>query len=121
MARLHDELVALAARGITSPPPGDDPRPGDGTPPGADASEPWFPEILLVVEGKSGAVVRLVTADPRVRIIPAPGEGDDEITRLAGSVEGRRVVVTADQELRRRCRRAGAEVTGPRWLTGLLR
>jgi len=29
-------------------------------------------------------------------------------------------VVTADRELRGRCMAAGASVTGPRWLLGLL-
>ena len=34
---------------------------------------------------------------------------------------GRRVVVTADRELRARCAAAGAEILGPGWLLGLLR
>jgi hypothetical protein len=109
MARLHDELVVLAARGIAAPPPG-----GDG------AGGTWFPHIILVVEGKSRAAAAAVTADPRVELVAAAGEGDDEIARLAASVPGRRIVVTADQQLRGRSQRAGAEVAGPRWLTGLL-
>lgn len=113
MARLHGELVELAAQGIGVPPPGG----GDGA---GQPAVPWFPRILLVVEGKSRAVAGLVAADPRVEIVLAPGEGDDEIARLAGSVPGRRFVITADQALRDRSIRAGAEVAGPRWLTGLL-
>jgi hypothetical protein len=155
MARLHGELVVLAAHGIPVPPPGGAhavPRGADpagttpagttpagttpagttpaGTTPGGTAPAgagqpgepvlPWFPHILLVVEGKSRAAARLVTADLRVELVHAPGEGDDEIARLAGSVAGRRIVITADQRLRDRCLRAGAEVAGPRWLTGLL-
>jgi hypothetical protein len=109
MARLHGELVALAGRGIVGPPPG-----GDG------AGGTWFPRIILVVEGRSRAVARMVQADPRVEVVAAAGEGDDEIARLAGSVPGQRIVVTADALLRARSQRAGAQVVGPRWLTGLL-
>jgi rRNA-processing protein FCF1 len=55
-----------------------------------------------------------------VRVVSAPGSGDDEIVRLVRSLPGRRVVVTADRELRRQCEAAGAEVTSPSWLYGLL-
>jgi 8-oxo-dGTP diphosphatase len=55
-----------------------------------------------------------------VRVVCAPGSGDDTIARLAGELGGRRLVVTADRELRSRSTAAGALVTGPRWLTGLL-
>ncbi|HEY7431142.1 MAG TPA: hypothetical protein VH641_10465 [Streptosporangiaceae bacterium] len=113
MARLHDELVVLAAHGVPVPPPGAEAA--------GRSAVPWFPHVLLVVEGKSRAAAGLVTADTRVEMVLAPGEGDDEIARLSGSVPGRRIVITADQELRDRCRRAGAEVAGPRWLTGLLK
>ena len=61
-----------------------------------------------------------VPADGAVQVVAAPGEGDDTIADLAGRLPGRRFVVTADRELRRRCVAAGAEVTGPRWLTDLL-
>ena len=50
----------------------------------------------------------------------APAEGDDTIVELAGRLPGRRFVITADRELRRRCVAAGAAVTGPRWLTAQL-
>jgi rRNA-processing protein FCF1 len=69
-----------------------------------------------VVEGRARAVLDLVGPAPRVRVVAAPGEGDDEIASLAGRLTGRRVVVTADRELRRRCEAAGAAVTGPGWL-----
>jgi rRNA-processing protein FCF1 len=55
-----------------------------------------------------------------VRVVPAPGEGDDAIAGLAEQLAGQRIVVTADRELRRRCEAAGAAVTGPRWLLGEL-
>jgi 8-oxo-dGTP diphosphatase len=157
MARLHGELAALAAHGLTGPVPGagaaPEPRsaaeagaaagPGGAAGPGvtagaagagtvaeaggaagADAAGPagetaggrWFPHIYLVVEGRTRAVLDLVGPAPRVRVVAARGEGDDEIASLAGRLTGRRVVVTADRELRRRCEAAGAAVTGPGWL-----
>ena len=71
---------------------------------------------LLVVEGRARAVLDLVAPAPRVRVVAARGEGDDEIASLAGRLTGPRVVVTADRELRRRCEAAGAAVAGPGWL-----
>jgi 8-oxo-dGTP diphosphatase len=130
MARLHGELAALAARGITGPVPGG-PTAGGPTAGGAAAGgaadggaadggdEPggrWFPQVVLVVEGRARAVTGLVEPDPGVRVVAARGEGDDEIAGLAGRLSGPRVVVTADRELRRRCEAAGAAVTGPGWL-----
>ncbi|HTS96851.1 MAG TPA: NUDIX domain-containing protein [Streptosporangiaceae bacterium] len=55
-----------------------------------------------------------------VRVVAAPGSGDDTIAELAAGVAGRRLVVTADRQLRQRCVAAGASVTGPGWLLGLL-
>jgi 8-oxo-dGTP diphosphatase len=123
MARLHGELVALAARGIPGPVPGEpagsgEPDPGGTGGPGP--GEPWFPDIVLVVEGRARAVLDLVSQAPGVQVVPARGEGDDAIAGLAGQLPGQRVVVTADRELRRRCEAAGATVTGPRWLISLL-
>jgi 8-oxo-dGTP diphosphatase len=56
----------------------------------------------------------------RVRVVAAPGSGDDTIAELARDLPGRRLVVTADRELRDRCTAAGASVTGPGWLLGQL-
>jgi 8-oxo-dGTP diphosphatase len=138
MARLHGELAALAAAGIAGPVPGEPGaagRTGAAGEAGAEGSAAeqagaegeagaagetaggrWFPEVLLVVEGRARAVLDLVAPAPRVRVVAAPGEGDDEIASLAGRLTGPRVVVTADRELRRRCEAAGAAVTGPGWL-----
>jgi 8-oxo-dGTP pyrophosphatase MutT (NUDIX family) len=116
MARLHRELVALAAGGIARLPDGADGR----DEPGLDR---WFPRFVLVVEGKARAVLDRVPGGEdagAVRVVAAPGEGDDTIADLAGRLPGRRFVVTADRELRRRCLAVGAEVTGPRWLTAQL-
>ena len=123
MARLHGELAALAAAGIVGPVPGEPGAAGDagaaGEPDAAGEAAGggrWFPDVLLVVEGRARAVVDLVAPAPRVRVVAARGEGDDEIASLAGRLTGPRVVVTADRELRRRCEAAGAAVTGPGWL-----
>jgi 8-oxo-dGTP pyrophosphatase MutT (NUDIX family) len=110
MTRLHGELVALAADGIARLP--DD---GDGA-----TLDRWYPRFVLVVEGKARAVLARVPSDGAVQVVAAPAEGDDTIADLAGRLPGRRFVVTADRELRRRCVAAGAAVTGPRWLTAQL-
>ena len=126
MARLHDELAALAVRGIPGPVPGAGPEgaaPGDPEPAetgGSGAGDRWFPDIVLVVEGRARKVLDLVPRSPDVRVVAARGEGDDEIAGLAGLLPGQRIVVTADRELRRRSEAAGAAVAGPRWLTRLL-
>lgn len=95
-AALHERLVEVAARHL------------DGD------------HIVLVLEGAARAALRGI--DPNaagVRAVAAPGSGDDEIVRLVGLLPGRRLVVTADRALRRRCRDAGAEVVGPAWLHAL--
>ena len=118
MARLHGELAALAARGLTGPVPGGAAS-AAASAVAAAGDEPggrWFPQVVLVVEGRARAVSGLVETDPGVRVVAARGEGDDEIAGLAGRLSGQRVVVTADRELRRRCEAAGAAVTGPGWL-----
>jgi rRNA-processing protein FCF1 len=56
-----------------------------------------------------------------VRVVEARGSGDDTIVAVVHELPGRRVVVTADRELRARCAAAGAEILGPGWLLGLLR
>jgi 8-oxo-dGTP diphosphatase len=145
MARLHSELAALAARGIRGPVPGDlpesrgsgdagdgpgsagapepgsasAPEPGSAGAPGAGQDDPdghWYPQVILVVEGRTRKVLSLVSPAPGVQVVAARGEGDDEIADLAGRLPGPRVVVTADRELRRRVTAAGAAVTGPGWL-----
>ena len=110
MLRLHDELAALAAGGVARLPDNGD----------AAALDRWYPRFVLVVEGKARAVLDRARGDGAVRVVAAPAEGDDTIADLACRLPGRRFVVTADRELRRRCVAAGAAVTGPRWLTALL-
>ena len=52
-------------------------------------------------------------------VVAAQGSGDDTIAALAAQIAGRRIVVTADRELRQRCVAAGAAVAGPGWLLAL--
>jgi hypothetical protein len=116
MARLHGELAALAAQGIRGPVPGGPAAAGEADSGDGAARGRWYPRIILVVEGRSRKVLGLVSPVPSVEVVAARGQGDDEIAGLAGRVPGRRIVVTADRELRRRCEAAGAVVTGPNWL-----
>ncbi len=130
--RLHGELAALSARGVASL-PGEmaSTAPEGAVPPQAAvaAIERWFPDLVLVLEGAARAAARDDGTAPvpggpglgsRVRLVAAAGSGDDTIAKLARDLPGRRLVVTADRELRRRCVAAGASVTGPRWLLGQL-
>ncbi|MFJ8942201.1 NTP pyrophosphohydrolase [Streptomyces sp. NPDC102395] len=72
-------------------------------------------EIVLVVEGAA----RGISTVPGVRVESAPGSGDDHIVALVSdATDRRRLVVTADRELRRRVTELGAEVTGPRTVRG---
>jgi 8-oxo-dGTP diphosphatase len=108
--RLHAELAALAARGRPVLP---------------DDTEPE--EFVMVLEGATRAAAARINAaqindaGPGVRVVQADGSGDDAIVALVRELTGRRVVVTADRELRRRCEAAGAEVFGPSWLISLAR
>ncbi|WP_200216567.1 hypothetical protein [Micromonospora coerulea] len=94
-ARLRDALVPVAAAGL---PP--------------DLLAPV--EVVLVLEGAA----REVPAVPGVTVVAAPGSGDDTMVELvaAAAPDRRRLVVTADRELRGRVEALGAEVYGPRWL-----
>jgi 8-oxo-dGTP diphosphatase len=130
-ARLADQLAPLVTGGLTELPDGmaAAPRasyfPLDG---GGDAelgrmgdgqtTLRWLPEVVLVVEGQARPAAD--AAPGPVRVLAAPAGGDDTIAVLAAHTPGRRVVVTADRELRQRCLAAGAAVTGPSWLLGTL-
>jgi 8-oxo-dGTP diphosphatase len=124
--RLHAELVALAASSTALA--------ASGRPILPDETEP--PEFVMVLEGAARpAAARIAAAgteagaeeragagaaEDRVRVVRADGSGDDAIVALVRELPGRRFVVTADRELRRRCVAAGAAVLGPSWLIGLL-
>ncbi|MFF2124674.1 NTP pyrophosphohydrolase [Streptomyces olivochromogenes] len=72
-------------------------------------------ELVLVVEGAAKGVESV----PGVRVVEAPGSGDDRIVELVTEAGDRPVlVITADRELRRRVTESGAEVAGPRTVRG---
>ena len=108
--RLCQEVVSLAARGV----------PAERMPVGMPVPAVW----VLVLEGQAReAAAGLTGAPPSVRVVTAPGSGDDSIVAeaaVASVDDGACLVVTADRELRRRCEEVGALVVGPGWLLGLL-
>jgi 8-oxo-dGTP diphosphatase len=115
--RLRDQLVALAAEGLVALP--------ESVP--APALDRWFPDYVLVVEGAARSMAAAHggggsqdSPPDRVWVLAARGSGDDTIAQAAHQIQGRRLVVTADRELRDRCQAAGASVTGPSWLLGVL-
>ncbi len=136
--RLRDELAPLVIEGITELPDGmGTPSADMGTAPATDGRLldgrrargitarvdgytrlRWMPAIVLVVEGAARPAA-VDAGDSPVRVVAASGSGDDTIAALAGQTSGRRIVVTADRELRARCRAARASVAGPSWLLGL--
>jgi 8-oxo-dGTP diphosphatase len=124
--RLRDQLVPLITEGITDLPAGTaGARPVQRT--GSDVADQgagqigmrWMPDVVLVVEGAARPAAAEGGAGP-VQVVAARGAGDDTIAALAGEISGRRLVVTADRELRERCIAAGASVAGPGWLLRLL-
>ena len=91
--RLRDALVPLATEGL----------PEHADPP---------LEVVMVVEGAA----RGIESVPGVRLVAAPGSGDDAIVDVVAS-DGRgrpTFVVTADRGLIERVRALGAENVGPR-------
>ncbi len=111
--RLVGQLSVLASDGVTRLPESVD----------APELEHWFPQFVVVLEGAACAAQTddaVSRTGSRLEIVRARGSGDDQIARLAEQTNGRRLVVTADRELKARCEVAGAAVTGPRWLLDLL-
>jgi len=116
--RLGREVMALAAR------------------PGEAHASAW----VLVLEGQAREAAALLqeeaqsqnqAAQPQnqeagavpVRIVAAPGSGDDAIVGVVAETVARDetcLVVTADRELRQRCEELNASVVGPGWLLRLL-
>lgn len=113
--RLCRQVTALAVRGV----------PADRMPAGLPGPGQW----VLVLEGRARDAAGPaglagedggVSPPARVRVVAAPGSGDDAIVGELRALDGPCLVVTADRELRRRCEAAGAAVAGPGWLLGLL-
>ena len=109
--RLHADLAQLAASGQPVLPPDPDSAPNPDSAP---------PEFVMVLEGAARAAAGRIEPAERVRVVVADGSGDDAIVALVRELPGRRVVVTADRELRRRSAAAGASAQGPGWLLGQL-
>jgi 8-oxo-dGTP diphosphatase len=117
--RLHADIARLAASGRAILP----------DEPGKTGTErAGAPGFVMVLEGAAkAAAARLAPAEPdtppgpgEVRVVQAAGSGDDAIVAVVRQLPGRRVVVTADRELRERCVAVGAEIRGPGWLLGLI-
>ena len=108
--RLCLSVAELAARGV----------PAARMPNVLPAPAAW----VLVLEGQArAAAASLTDVPPEVRVVTAPGSGDDAIVAEVASLAADAVsclVVTADRELRRRCAVLGAGVAGPGWLIELL-
>ena len=107
--RLCRSVAELAARGV----------PAARMPGGLPAPAAW----VLVLEGQARAAASLADVPPEVRVVTAPGSGDDAIVAEVASLTAASascLVVTADRELRRRCAALGAAVAGPGWLIELL-
>ena len=104
-----------------------------------DGSAPDVAAWVLVLEGQAREAVALLAdelneldegLDERadgepaiVRLVSAPGSGDDAIVSVVADAAARSetcLVVTADRELRRRCEELNASVVGPGWLLRLL-
>jgi len=96
------------------------PRRGIGRMADGEIQMRWMPDVVLVVEGAAKPAAAQGAGASPVQVVAAAGSGDDTIAELAGQARGRRIVVTADRDLRRRCVEAGASVAGPSWLLGLL-
>jgi 8-oxo-dGTP diphosphatase len=129
-SRLRGQLAPLVTAGVPALPgeiavgePGPFGEPGESAVSGggrrAVLRMTWLPDIVLVVEGAARPAAA-EAGTGQVRVLAAPGSGDDTIAELAAYTAGRRVVVTADRELQRRCLAAGAEIAGPGWLLGLI-
>jgi 8-oxo-dGTP diphosphatase len=121
--RLHAELARLAASGRPVP---------------LDGAGPARPGFVMVMEGAAKAAAARICAEERtpdcgtlesavsvrpgeVRVVQAPGSGDDAIVAVVRELSGHCYVVTADRGLRARCTAEGAKILGPGWLLGLLR
>jgi hypothetical protein len=78
---------------------------------GPDGEPVSFAEVVVVVEGAA----RAVPAPDGLRVVRAPGSGDDAVVRCAEESAAPVLVVTADRGLRERLPAVTA-VSGPGWL-----
>ncbi len=71
--------------------------------------------VVVVLEGRARPGV-VEGEEDGVRVVHAPGEGDDTIAAFAQDSPDPVRLVSADRELADRVRRLGGDVVGPNWL-----
>jgi 8-oxo-dGTP diphosphatase len=125
---LEGAAKAAAGRLSAASPAGSPPgaaTPGAATPgaatPGAATTGAATTGAATTGAATTGAATTRAARAGEVRVVLAPGSGDDAIVAVVRELPGHRVVVTADRELRERCVAAGATILGPGWLLALLR
>ena len=75
--------------------------------------------VVVVLEGAARGGVEEGIADG-VRVLHAPGSGDDMLIAVAADAASQVTLVTADRTLRQRAEALGADVASPGWLIALL-
>jgi hypothetical protein len=75
--------------------------------------------VVVVLEGAARRGVAEGT-DKGVRVLHAPGSGDDMLVAVATGATTQVTIVTADRALRQRAEAVGARAAGPGWLLDLL-
>ena len=85
----------------------------------AAAADRFGQPVVVVLEGAARGGVGEGVADG-VRVVHAPGSGDDMLIEVTAGADGQVTLVSADRELRQRAEALGAQVVGPRWLLDLL-
>ena len=84
----------------------------------AAASSALSAPVVVVLEGQARLGAEEGVGDG-VEVVHSPGEGDDTLADIAAAAASGAepvVLVSADRALAERCRAAGADVVGPRWL-----
>jgi rRNA-processing protein FCF1 len=75
--------------------------------------------VVVVLEGAARSGVEEGVADG-VRVLHAPGSGDDKLIATANDAVDQVTLVSADRALRQRAEAVGARVARPGWLIDLL-
>ena len=71
--------------------------------------------VVVVLEGKARSGVAAGVTE-NLRVVHAPGNGDDTMVELMSASSGHVTLVTADRGLRERAAALGADLVGPTWL-----
>jgi hypothetical protein len=75
--------------------------------------------VVVVLEGAARGGVEEGIADG-VRVLHAPGSGDDMLLALVADAAGQVTLVSADRALRQGAEALGARVASPGWVIDLL-